>query len=228
MLIKSIKKYTKLILLLVFVSSLGLVGCGNFKDNDTKQNVESNSTTEDTDSNSLEEIGNLPLATINVKDYGVIEAVLYPETAPNTVNNFIDLANKGFYNNLKFHRIIKDFMIQGGDPKGDGTGSPGYSIEGEFASNGIPNGLKHTKGVLSMARSQNPNSAGSQFFIMTGDAPHLDGEYAAFGKVVSGFDVLDKIGSVKTKSQDIPKDDVIIESITIDSKGVEYNEPNKK
>ncbi|WP_315082086.1 peptidylprolyl isomerase [uncultured Clostridium sp.] len=226
--IKSIKKYTRLILLLVFVSSLGLVGCGNFKDNNTKQNAESNSTTEDTYSNSPEVIGNLPLATINVKDYGVIEAVLYPETAPNTVNNFIDLANKGFYNNLKFHRIIKDFMIQGGDPNGDGTGGPGHSIEGEFASNGIANGLKHTKGVLSMARSQNPNSAGSQFFIMTGDAPHLDGEYAAFGKVVSGFDVLDKIGSVKTKSQDMPKDDVIIESITVDSKGVEYNEPNKK
>ncbi|WP_252231670.1 peptidylprolyl isomerase [Clostridium sp. ZBS15] len=226
--IKSIKKYTKLILLLVFISSLGGVGCGNLKDNDTKQTSESNSTAEEVHINSPEGIENLPLATIKVKDYGVIDAVLYPETAPNTVNNFINLANKGFYNNLKFHRIIKDFMIQGGDPNGDGTGGPGYSIEGEFSSNGIPNGLKHTKGVLSMARTQNPNSAGSQFFIMTADAPHLDGEYAAFGEVISGLDVLEKIVNVKTKSKDIPEDDVIIESITVDTKGVEYKEPNKK
>ena len=222
--IKSIKKYTKLILMLVFVSSVILIGCGN----STKQNSEINSTSEDTYIKSPEGIENLPLATIKIKDYGIIEAVLYPEAAPNTVNNFISLANKGFYNNLKFHRIIKDFMIQGGDPVGDGTGGPGYSIEGEFTSNGIPNGLKHTKGVLSMARTQDPNSAGSQFFIMTNASPHLDGEYAAFGEVISGLDVLDKIANVKTKSNDMPKDDVIIESISVDTKEVEYKEPNKK
>ena len=157
-----------------------------------------------------------------------MEAELYPEIAPNTVNNFISLANKGFYNNLKFHRVIKGFMIQGGDPKGNGTGGPGYSIEGEFTSNGFANSLKHTTGVLSMARAQDPNSAGSQFFIMSGDAPHLDGEYAAFGKVISGLDVIDRIQNVETASADAPKKDIIITSITVDTKGVEYKEPNKK
>lgn len=224
----NIKKCTKLILLIISMSSLLLVGCGNVKMNDKKENADSTTTTENTNGDLPELTENLPLATIKVKDYGDIKAVLYPETAPNTVNNFIYLANKGFYNNLKFHRIIKGFMIQGGDPNGDGTGGPGYSIEGEFTSNGFPNGLKHTKGVLSMARTQDPNSAGSQFFIMSGDAPHLDGEYAAFGKVISGLDIVEKIENAKTKSNDAPKEDIIIESITVDTKGVEYKEPNKK
>ena len=226
--IRNINKYLNLILITILMSSLILVGCGNTKISDKKVVGAPAVKSESDDINTTKENKDLPIATITVDGYGVIKAELYPEIAPNTVNNFIDLANKGFYDNLKFHRIIKDFMLQGGDPKGDGTGGPGYSIEGEFTSNGFANSLKHTKGVLSMARSQDPNSAGSQFFIMTKEAPHLDGEYAAFGKVISGLDVLDKIESVKTGSNDKPKEDVIIKSITVDTKGIKYKEPNKK
>lgn len=226
--IRNVNKYLKLILITVLMSSLALVGCGNTTSSNKEDSDTSAAKSESNDTDSTKKNEYLPVATITVDGYGVIEAELYPELAPNTVDNFIDLANKGFYNNLKFHRIIKDFMIQGGDPKGDGTGGPGYSIEGEFTSNGFANSLKHTKGVLSMARSQDPNSAGSQFFIMTKEAPHLDGEYAAFGKVISGLDVLDKIESVKTGSNDKPKEDVIIKSITVDTKGIKYKEPNKK
>lgn len=225
--IKSIKNCLKLILITVLMSSLVLTGCGNPK----VSNQDSNSpakTSENSNTDTSKSSEDLPIATITVEGYGVMEAELYPEIAPNTVNNFISLANKGFYNNLKFHRVIKGFMIQGGDPKGNGTGGPGYSIEGEFTSNGFANSLKHTTGVLSMARAQDPNSAGSQFFIMSGDAPHLDGEYAAFGKVISGLDVIDKIQNVETNSSDAPKKDVIITSITVDTKGVDYKEPNKK
>ncbi len=226
---KNINKYLKLILVTLIMTSLVLVGCATSKSNTNKTaENDTKSSSESSETNSSEANKSLPLATISVEGYGVIEAELYPEIAPNTVNNFIDLANKGFYNNLTFHRIIKDFMIQGGDPKGDGTGGPGYSIEGEFTSNGFANSLKHTKGVLSMARSQDPNSAGSQFFIMTKEAPHLDGEYAAFGKVISGLDVLEKIENVKTSSNDKPKEDVVIKSITVDTKGITYKEPNKK
>ena len=169
----------------------------------------------------------LPIATIVVKDYGTIEAELYPHIAPNTVNNFIDLANSGFYDNLTFHRVIKDFMIQGGDPDGNGTGGPGYSIKGEFTKNKFQNDLKHTEGVLSMARSQNKNSAGSQFFIMSKDTPSLDGNYAAFGKVISGLDVVHKIENVNTTPGDKPVTDVIIESIKVDTKGIDYAKPEK-
>jgi len=226
---KNINKYLKLILVTLIMTSLVLVGCGTSKSNTNKTaENDTKSSSESSETNSSEANKSLPLATISVEGYGVIEAELYPEIAPNTVNNFIDLSNKGFYNNLTFHRIIKDFMIQGGDPKGDGTGGPGYSIEGEFTSNGFANSLKHTKGVLSMARSQDPNSAGSQFFIMTKEASHLDGEYAAFGKVISGLDVLEKIENVKTDSNDKPKEDVVIKSITVDTKGITYKEPNKK
>jgi len=226
---KNINKYLKLILVTLIMTSLVLVGCGTSKSNTNKTaENDTKSSSESSETNSSEANKSLPLATISVEGYGVIEAELYPEIAPNTVNNFIDLSNKGFYNNLTFHRIIKDFMIQGGDPKGDGTGGPGYSIEGEFTSNGFANSLKHTKGVLSMARSQDPNSAGSQFFIMTKEASHLDGEYAAFGKVISGLDVLEKIENVKTASNDKPKEDVVIKSITVDTKGITYKEPNKK
>ena len=226
---KNINKYLKLILVTLIMTSLVLVGCGTSKSNTNKTaENDTKSSSESSETNSSEANKSLPLATISVEGYGVIEAELYPEIAPNTVNNFIDLSNKGFYNNLKFHRIIKDFMIQGGDPKGNGTGGPGYSIEGEFTSNGFANSLKHTKGVLSMARSQDPNSAGSQFFIMTKEASHLDGEYAAFGKVISGLDVLEKIENVKTDSNDKPKEDVVIKSITVDTKGITYKEPNKK
>ncbi|MBC2400607.1 peptidylprolyl isomerase [Clostridium saccharobutylicum] len=221
---KNIKKYLNLVTVVVIMSSLVLVGCGN--KNTQSQGDSTSVTDESSDSKTGNE--NLPVVTITVENYGVIQAELYPEIAPNTVNNFINLVKKGFYDNLTFHRIIKGFMIQGGDPKGDGTGGPGYSIEGEFTSNGFANSLKHTKGVLSMARTQDPNSAGSQFFIMTGDAPNLDGQYAAFGKVTSGLDVLEKIQSVKTKSNDAPIDKVVIKSITVDTKGVDYKEPKKK
>ncbi|MCR5368722.1 peptidylprolyl isomerase [Eubacterium ruminantium] len=157
----------------------------------------------------------------------VIEFELYPEIAPNTVNNFISLANKGFYNGLIFHRVISGFMIQGGDPDGRGTGGPGYSIKGEFSSNGFKNDLKHTAGVLSMARSMAPDSAGSQFFIMHKDAPHLDGAYAAFGKVTNGLDIVDKIATTRTGWGDKPIEEQKIESIVIDTKGVTYPEPEK-
>ena len=143
-----------------------------------------------------------PVVTITMTNGDVMKAELYPEIAPNTVNNFISLVQKGFYDGLIFHRVISGFMIQGGDPQGTGMGGPGYSIKGEFAMNGVRNDLKHTRGVLSMARSMMPNSAGSQFFIMHANAPHLDGQYAAFGKVVEGLDVVDKIASVRTGWQD--------------------------
>jgi len=153
---------------------------------------------------------------LKVKDYGEIRLELYPEHAPITVENFIKLVNKGFYNGLTFHRVIKGFMIQGGCPKGNGTGGPGYEIKGEFLSNGVNNPIKHTRGVISMARAMDPDSAGSQFFIMHKDAPHLDGQYAAFGKVSEGIEVVDKIASVRTDFRDKPLSPVIIESITIE------------
>jgi peptidyl-prolyl cis-trans isomerase B (cyclophilin B) len=226
--IKNVSKLLNLILITILMSSLVLVGCGNTKTITKKVGESPVAKSESSNKDATKENKDLPVATITVDGYGVIEAELYPEVAPNTVNNFIDLANKGVYNNLKFHRIIKGFMIQGGDPKGNGTGGPGYSIEGEFTSNGFANSLKHTKGVLSMARAQDPNSAGSQFFIMSGDAPNLDGEYAAFGKVISGLDLIDKIQNVETNSSDAPKKDVVITSITVDTKGVKYKEPVKK
>lgn len=154
-------------------------------------------------------------AIIKVKNYGEMEVELYPEIAPITVENFVKLANKGFYNGLTFHRIISGFMIQGGCPKGNGTGGPGYTIKGEFISNGVNNPLKHTRGVISMARAMDPNSAGSQFFIMHQDSPHLDGAYAAFGKVIKGIEVVDAIASVDTDFRDKPLKPVIIESINI-------------
>lgn len=170
----------------------------------------------------------LPIATINVKDYGIIEAELYPHIAPNTVNNFISLSNSGFYDGLIFHRIIKKFVIQGGCPEGSGLGGPGYSIHGEFEKNKFKNDLKHTDGVLSMARSMNKNSGGSQFFIVTNTVPHLDKSYAGFGKVISGMNVVRMIEDVEKGAGDKPVVDVVIESIKVDTKGVEYPEPVKK
>lgn len=158
---------------------------------------------------------------------GTITAELYPEIAPNTVNNFISLINKGFYDGLIFHRVIKGFMIQGGDPDGVGTGGPGYSIKGEFAINGVENDLKHTAGVLSMARSMMPDSAGSQFFIMHKDAPHLDGQYAAFGKVTDGMDTVNSIAEKETDYSDAPLEPQMIIKVTVDTDGVEYPEPEK-
>ena len=168
-----------------------------------------------------------PVVTITMTNGDVMKAELYPEIAPNTVNNFISLVQKGFYDGLIFHRVISGFMIQGGDPQGTGMGGPGYSIKGEFAMNGVRNDLKHTRGVLSMARSMMPNSAGSQFFIMHANAPHLDGQYAAFGKVVEGLDVVDKIASVRTGWQDKPVEEQKIQSLTVDLFGETYPEPEK-
>lgn len=154
-------------------------------------------------------------ATINVKNYGIIKILLREDIAPISVDNFISLANKGFYNGLTFHRVIKGFMIQGGCPKGNGTGGPGYTIKGEFLVNGINNPLSHKRGVISMARAMDYNSAGSQFFIVHKDATYLDGQYASFGETVSGIDVVDKIAKVRTTPNDRPYEDVIIESIKI-------------
>ena len=154
-------------------------------------------------------------ALINIKDFGEVELELYPDLAPITVDNFVKLVNKGFYNGLTFHRIIRGFMIQGGCPKGNGTGGPGYQIKGEFSANGVNNPIKHERGVISMARAMNPDSAGSQFFIMHKDAPHLDGQYAAFGKVIRGIEVVDKVAGVQTDFRDKPLKPVIIETIII-------------
>ena len=168
-----------------------------------------------------------PVVTITMANGDVMKAELYPEIAPNTVNNFISLVSKGYYDGLIFHRVIAGFMIQGGCPNGNGMGGPGYSIKGEFTQNGFKNTLKHTEGVLSMARAMNPNSAGSQFFIMHQNSPHLDGQYAAFGKVIEGLEVVDKIAQVGTDWQDRPMVPQIIESMTVDTFGTEYPEPEK-
>jgi peptidyl-prolyl cis-trans isomerase B (cyclophilin B) len=168
-----------------------------------------------------------PIVTITMANGDIMKAELYPEIAPISVNNFISLINKGFYNGLIFHRVIKGFMIQGGCPNGNGMGDPGYSIKGEFASNGFKNDLKHTKGVLSMARAMAPNTGGSQFFIMHETSPHLDGSYAAFGKVIEGLDVVDKIACVRTDYNDRPMEEQKIASVTVDTFGVEYPEPEK-
>ena len=168
-----------------------------------------------------------PIVTITMENGDVMKAELYPEIAPNTVKNFVSLVSKGYYDGLIFHRVIKGFMIQGGCPEGTGMGGPGYSIKGEFSGNGFTNDLKHTKGVLSMARSMMPNSAGSQFFIMHETRPHLDGQYAAFGKVTEGLDVVDKIASVKTDYSDRPIEEQKIKSITVDTMGETYEEPEK-
>ena len=168
-----------------------------------------------------------PVVTFEMENGDVIKAELYPEIAPNTVNNFISLIGKGFYNGLIFHRVIRDFMIQGGCPDGTGMGGPGYSIKGEFSQNGFINELKHTAGVLSMARAMNPNSAGSQFFIMHKDSPHLDGAYASFGKVIQGMDVVNKIAEARTDYSDRPMKEQKIASVTVDTFGETYPEPEK-
>lgn len=167
-----------------------------------------------------------PVVTFKIKNGGEIKAELYPEIAPNTVNNFISLINKGFYDGLIFHRVIPGFMIQGGCPQGNGMGDPGYSIKGEFSANGFKNDLKHNTGVLSMARTNRPNTAGSQFFIMVEDSPHLDGQYAAFGKVTEGMDEVYKIVNTKTDYSDKPYEDQVMEKVTVDTFGTAYPEPD--
>ena len=166
-----------------------------------------------------------PIVTITMNDGGTIKAELYPEIAPNTVNNFISLIKKGFYDGTIFHRTIEGFMIQGGDPTGTGMGGPGYSIKGEFSENGFKNDLKHSRGVLSMARSMMPDSAGSQFFIMHEDSPHLDGQYASFGKVLEGMDVVDKIATTRTDYSDRPLKEQQMQSVTVELFGEDYPEP---
>ena len=168
-----------------------------------------------------------PIVTIEMENGDVMKAELYPEIAPNTVNNFISLVNKGFYDGVIFHRVIRGFMIQSGDPQGTGVGGPGYSIKGEFSYNGFANDLKHTKGVLSMARTMEPNSAGSQFFIMHETSPHLDGQYAAFGKVVEGEDIIDKIAAVATDYMDKPLEEQKMKKVTVETFGQDYPEPEK-
>jgi len=168
-----------------------------------------------------------PIVTITMEDGSVMKAELYPEIAPNTVNNYISLVKKGYYDGLIFHRVIKGFMLQGGDPTGTGMGGPGYSIKGEFSSNGFKNDLAHTPGVLSMARSMMPNSAGSQFFIMHKTSPHLDGDYAAFGQVIEGMDVVNTIAETQTDYSDRPVNEQKIKTMTVDTFGVDYPEPEK-
>ena len=169
-----------------------------------------------------------PIVTIEMEDGGIMKAELYPEIAPNTVNSFISLINKGYYDGLIFHRVIPGFMIQGGCPQGIGTGGPGYNIKGEFSHNGFQNDLKHDRGVLSMARAMHPNSAGSQFFVMVEKAPHLDGEYASFGKVIEGMEVADKIvAAPRDRRNDRPFEDQRMKKVTVETFGVEYAEPEK-
>ena len=168
-----------------------------------------------------------PIVTIEMENGDTMKAELYPEIAPNTVNNFISLVKKGYYDGLIFHRVINGFMIQGGCPEGTGMGGPGYSIKGEFAQNGVKNDLVHTEGVLSMARAMHPHSAGSQFFIMHETSPHLDGQYAAFGKVIEGMDVVNRIAETKTNRQDKPLEDQVMVKVTVDTFGVDYPEPEK-
>jgi peptidyl-prolyl cis-trans isomerase B (cyclophilin B) len=168
-----------------------------------------------------------PVVTIEMQDGGIMKAELYPEVAPNTVNNFLYLINRGFYNGVCFHRVIPGFMIQGGDPNGTGMGGPGYSIRGEFSSNRFKNNLVHDRGVLSMARTNRPDSAGSQFFIMHAKSPHLDGDYAAFGKVIEGLEVIDRIANTARDYNDKPKAPQIMKTVTAETFGVDYPEPVK-
>ena len=168
-----------------------------------------------------------PIVTFEMENGGVFKAELYPEIAPNTVNNFISLVNKNFYDGVIFHRVIRGFMIQGGDPTGTGMGGPGYGIDGEFYQNAFVNNLKHTEGVLSMARAYDPNSAGSQFFVMHKTSPHLDGAYAAFGKVIEGMDVVNAIAETMTDYSDRPIEEQKMQKVTVETFGVEYPEPKK-
>jgi peptidyl-prolyl cis-trans isomerase B (cyclophilin B) len=203
----------RLILIGAIVLSMALAGCA-------PSNKESaNGPGAPQDSGAAAAASSKPVATVTMKSGKTMEIELYPDKARNTVNNFIELSQKGFYDGLTFHRVISGFMIQGGDPKGDGSGGPGYSIKGEFAENKFPNDLKHVRGVISMARTMEPDTAGSQFFIMHQDAPSLDGKYAAFGKVIKGIEVVDEIASVKTGANDKPEKDVVIKSIKISLNG---------
>ena len=214
------KKISTLLLCIVLAAALALaattVGCKSSGTDKPNENQGDNDMNNDK-----------IIATIEMENGGVMKLELYPEIAPQSVYNFVSLARSGFYDGLTFHRIIPGFMIQGGDPTGTGMGGPGYSIKGEFAANGVTNDLKHTEGVLSMARAMHPDSAGSQFFIMHKTSPHLDGSYAAFGKVIEGMDVVNKIAETRTDYSDRPLEDQVMESVTVDTFGETYPEPNK-
>ncbi|WP_430883394.1 peptidylprolyl isomerase [Fusibacter sp. JL216-2] len=234
------KKISLLIALMVALTGVLVTGCTaavETSDSDSVQDTSaSEQSTETKNSNSEETTSTAglpnpdldhPVVTMTIADYGDLKIELYPEVAPNTVNNFISLANSGYYDGVTFHRIIKGFMIQGGDPDGTGAGGPGYAITGEFTDNGFENNIKHTPGVISMARTNNPNSAGSQFFIMHKTSSHLDGAYAAFGKVIEGYDYVDKIAQVETGLGDKPTQPVIMEKLTVELNGYEPSEPVK-
>lgn len=230
-----------LVVLLVFIM---VTGCAQVADADKTKadnaygsnntagsatNEATNEATKDNEAtnNTSDGEGNNPIVTLEMESGNIVEIELYPEVAPNTVTNFVNLVSSGFYDGLIFHRVIPGFMIQGGDPDGLGTGGPGYSIKGEFSSNGFANDLVHEKGVISMARSQHPDSAGSQFFIMHTEYPSLDGAYAAFGKVIKGIEGIDAIAEVETGAQDRPKENQVIKTMTVETFGVEYGEPVK-
>lgn len=215
-------KHKLLFLLFTIIFITMMAGCGNQSENQSTKNE----VTEEV-SNYSSNVKENPIVTITMENDEKILIELYPEIAPNTVANFISLIEDGFYDGLIFHRVIPGFMIQGGDPNGTGTGGPGYSIEGEFSSNGFENNLAHEKGVISMARTMDPNSAGSQFFIMAENSPHLDGEYAAFGQVTEGLEVVDKIVSVERDNADKPLEDQVMKSVVVDTKGFDYPEPKK-
>ncbi|ASK64475.1 peptidylprolyl isomerase [Virgibacillus phasianinus] len=200
-----------------------ITGCGAQSDNQTEEQEPEGQTKQDSGQDKSAQEN--PIVTITMENDEQIKIELYPKIAPNTVNNFISLVEKGFYDGLIFHRVIPEFMIQGGDPKGTGTGGPGYSIKGEFSSNGFENELKHERGVISMARSQDPDSAGSQFFIMVKASPNLDGEYAAFGKVVEGMDTVDAIVSVERNDADKPLEDQRMKTVKVDTNGKDYPKP---
>jgi peptidyl-prolyl cis-trans isomerase B (cyclophilin B) len=231
------KKYSMYAVLFILLSITALLsGCGNKPEKDAANNTANNSAN---NTNDIQEPaptpaseptipdGQHPVVTIEMEDGAVIKAELYPHIAPNTVNNFISLANQGFYDGVIFHRVIPGFMIQGGDPEGTGMGGPGYAIKGEFTDNDFENNLKHDRGVLSMARQGDPyrDTAGSQFFIMHADSPHLDNAYASFGKVIEGIEVVDQIAAAERAAQDRPVEEQKMKKVTVETFGVEYPEP---
>jgi peptidyl-prolyl cis-trans isomerase B (cyclophilin B) len=219
------KKFKLGLLFLTFVIILATLGCGTQTPKDTNTQSTNKDNAQIQSNVATPTSKNNPVVTITMANEEQIKVELYPNVAPNTVKSFISLVKKGFYNGLIFHRVIPGFMIQGGDPNGNGSGGPGYSIKGEFANNGFVNNLKHERGVISMGRTPEPNSAGSQFFIMVGTAPSLDKEYAAFGKVISGMDFVDKIVNTPRDKKDKPNQNQVMKSVTIDTLGVNYGEP---
>lgn len=220
------KKFKLGLLFLTFVVILLTLGCGTQTPKDTTTPSTPKDNTQTQSNEGIPTSKNNPIVTITMANEEQIKVELYPEVAPNTVKSFISLVKKGFYNGLIFHRVIPEFMIQGGDPKGNGTGGPGYSIKGEFTNNGFVNNLKHDRGVISMGRTQqSKDSAGSQFFIVVKTSSSLDKDYAAFGKVISGMETVDKIVNTPRDKNDKPKQDQVMKSVTVDTLGVNYNEP---